>query len=195
VKVRLLAGACLLSWTATPAAAEWQFKPFVGAALAGATTFVDLEHAAGNVHSTAGVTALLLGNVFGVEGDVAAVPGFFESESRLVVKSRVTTLTGNLVVALPRQIAQYSLRPYFVVGGGLIHAHSEDFFGAVSIGSTLPATDVGAGVTGFLTNRFGVNWDVRYFRSVGNRDEPNGISFGPERLSFWRASMGLAIRY
>jgi len=59
----------------------------------------------------------------------------------------------------------------------------------------LPTMDVGAGVTGFLTNRFGVNWDVRYFRSLGGKDQGIGVSIGSEELSFWRAHMALAIRF
>jgi hypothetical protein len=31
--------------------------------------------------------------------------------------------------------------------------------------------DVGGGVTGFLTKRFGVNWDVRYFTAFEDRAE------------------------
>jgi hypothetical protein len=62
------------------------------------------------------------------------------------------------------------------------------------VSSTLPATDVGGGVTGFLSKRIGVNWDVRYFQSVGRGDQV-GLSIGPEQLSFWRANMAIAIRY
>ena len=52
---------------------------------------------------------------------------------------------------------------------------------------------IGGGATGFLTDRIGLNWDVRYFRSVGGK-EGTGLSFGKEQISFWRASMGVAIR-
>jgi hypothetical protein len=45
-----------------------------------------------------------------------------------------------------------------------------------------------------LSDRIGVNWDIRRFRSVGG-SEGTGISFGQEQVSFWRASMGLALRY
>ena len=51
----------------------------------------------------------------------------------------------------------------------------------------------GAGVTGFLTKHLGVTWDVRYFRSIDRTIEA-GQSVGSEHLSFWRASMALAIR-
>jgi hypothetical protein len=53
---------------------------------------------------------------------------------------------------------------------------------------------MGVGVTGFLTDRFGVSWDVRYFRSVGG-GQSGAATLGPEQLSFWRANMALAIRY
>jgi hypothetical protein len=196
VKVRLSLVAVVLMLTSAPAAAEWQFKPFLGVVFAANTTFIDLEKAVGNAHAAAGVTTLLIGNTFGIEADLGTAPGFFHSgDQRLVVRSNVTTLTGNVVVALPRQRTEYTLRPYVVAGGGLMHANSEDFFGAVSIGSTLPAVDIGGGVTGFLTERLGVNWEARYFHSLGSRDQHSGVSFGPEQLSFWRASMALAIRY
>jgi hypothetical protein len=92
-------------------------------------------------------------------------------------------------------LAQYTLRPYFVGGAGLMHAQIDHFFSVLPLSSTRPAMDLGGGATGFLTNRYGVNWDVRYFRNIGGRDASAGVSIGPEQLSFWRASMALAIRY
>jgi hypothetical protein len=59
--------------------------------------------------------------------------------------------------------------------------------------STLPALDLGGGVTGFLTDRIGVSWDVRHFSSFGGKTR--GLSFGREQLSFWRANMALVFRY
>jgi hypothetical protein len=46
-----------------------------------------------------------------------------------------------------------------------------------------------------LTNRTGVSWELRNFRGFGRDPLGEAISFGPERLSFWRATMALAIRY
>ena len=113
----------------------------------------------------------------GVEVDVGHTPGFFNADNRpfgsqdpLVLTSGVTTVTGNLVVALPRRWTEYTLRPYVVGGAGLMRARSTDRFDALPIRTDLAAVDVGGGVTGFLTKRIGLNWDVRYFRSVGGAD-------------------------
>lgn len=195
MKVRVLTLALVLL-SPSAAFAEWQFMPFLGATFGGGTTLVDLEGAVGSPTVAVGVKARVIGDMLGFEGDLGYAPGFFQAgDPHLVVRSSATTLTANVVLAVPRRLTQYTLRPYLVGGGGLMHAHSEDFFGAVTVGSTLPAMDVGGGVTGFLTNRFGVNWDVRYFRSLRGADAGNGVSFGAEELSFWRASMALAIRY
>jgi hypothetical protein len=174
------------------AAAEWQIKPFVGLKFGADTTFL-LNDAAGDTHVAFGVGGLLLGEVFGVEADVARVPGFFK-DGELVLGSSVTTLTGNVVVALPRDVAEYGLRPYFVVGSGLITATVEDNLQVLPIAAKLAVIDVGGGATGFLTSRAGVSWDVRWFRSVGGKSGTRN-SIGPEQISFWRASMAVAIRY
>jgi len=194
VKGRWLACALLLLTPATAATEEWQFKPFFGAAFAGETSFVDFEFAAGNVHPVVGVSTVLIGEIFGVEADFGLAPGFFSADKGKVVRSSVATLSGSVVVAVPQHLTQYTLRPYFVGGGGLMRVRSELFLDPLPVASTLPAIDIGGGVTGFLTPRLGVNWDVRYFRSLGGGDGATGTSIGAERLSFWRASMALAIR-
>lgn len=185
----------LLLLHAGRASAEWQMKPWLGTTFAAGTTFLDLDKGASVRHVAVGVTGLRLGEIFGVEADVAHVPRFFQSGgtfSDLVLGSSVTTVTGNVVVAAPRRWTEYTLRPYFVGGVGLMRARIDDASNTLSVSSNLAAWDMGVGVTGFLSDRFGVSWDVRRFRSVGGQ-EP-GVSDGP-RLSFWRANMALAIRY
>jgi hypothetical protein len=189
------------------ASAEWQIKPFFAVSFAGGTTLLDLENAAGSPTRVYGVAGQLLGDVFGVEGDFGYSPGFFQAgassgqdvgclapNTLCVVRSAVTTLTGNLVIAMPRRLTAYTLRPYFVGGAGMMHANSELALGVPLVSSTLPAIDVGGGVAGFLSKRVGLGWDVRYFRSIGTGGEIFQ-SFGPEQLSFWRAGMAVAIRY
>lgn len=193
---RFIAASILVAGLPARASAERQVKPFFGGAFGGQTTFVDFDQAVGNKHIVAGASGLWLGEVIGVEGDVGHSPGFFQTSSgRLIVGSSVTTLTGNIVLALPRRMTQYSLRPYVVGGGGLMRVRADDKAQLFPIASTMRAVDVGGGATGFLTDRVGVDWQLRYFRSVGGVDQQRAISIGAEQLSFWRASMALAIRY
>jgi hypothetical protein len=199
--IGILAAAVLLL---TPAVsqAEWQVKPFAAVTFGGATTYNDPEQAVGTRNFAFGVSGLLLGEVFGVEADFAYAPGFYQSEesafSGLVTGSSVSTWTGNLVVAWPRRLAEYTLRPYFVAGLGVIRSNIDHALPAelFDLADTLPAIDIGGGVTGFLSERIGVSWDVRRFRSIDR--EPGAVLtvLGADKhVSFWRANVALAIRY
>ena len=193
MRLRLLTLALLL--LPVRASAEWQVKPFLGFTAGGSTTLVDLEHASGKPNVAIGVSGLLLGDVLGVEADFGYAPGFFQTGRQLLVlQSSVTTLTASIVVAAPRRATEYTLRPYFVGGGGMMHVQAEHAFGVLQVDRTLPVLDVGGGVTGFITDRFGVSWDLRWFGSVGTGSD-RGLSIGREQLSFWRANMAFAFRY
>ncbi len=193
MKTRLCALIIALLLFPSAARAEWQIKPFLGVTFGGGTTFIDLDHVAGNAKLAFGVSGLLLGEVFGVEGDLGRTQGFFTGGD-LVLSSAVTTATGNIVIALPRRMARYSLRPYVVGGLGIMRVRITDAYLVLPVATNLTTVDVGAGATGFFTNRIGISWDVRYFRSVGGTDQHVGLSIGPEQLSFWRTTMAVAVR-
>lgn len=187
----------MLALAPSAARAEWQLKPFGGVTFGGDTTFVNFDDAAGKPKLNLGVSGLWLGEMFGLEGDVATTAGFFSgdqnSRQTLILRSHVATVTGNVVVALPKRIAQYGLRPYGVGGFGVMHVGMNDNFAALLVSTYRPAWDVGGGATGFLTDFVGVNWDVRFFRTSSGKPV-TGQSVAAERLSFWRASMGISIR-
>jgi hypothetical protein len=182
-----------------PAAAEWQVRPFIGFTFGGATTFVDPEKAIGTQNAVIGVSGGWLGEVFGLEADFGRAPGFFQTDDAAfpadVLTSAVTTLTGNVVVALPARVAGYGLRPYFSGGAGLMHIDSVGQFQILDVHRTLPTLSLGGGVTGFVTNRVGLSWDVRRLSTLRGEGETLGNSVGRERLSFWRATMAVALRY
>ncbi len=139
----------------------------------------------------------MIGEIFGVEADFGHTPGFVQSSNTLpgvdILDSSVYTLMGNFVVAMPRHLTQYTLRPYLVGGAGLMHVAFDTTGNVIQVSEQFQAMDLGAGVTGFLTHRVGLSWDVRYFRSI-ERTIQNGVSLGGERVSFWRANMSVAIR-
>jgi hypothetical protein len=179
-----------------PAAAEWHLKPFAGLTFGGGTTFVDIEKAAPRPHRVLGVSGVLVGEVFGVGADFGHAFGSFQTGGQnLLLASGVTTLTGDVIIAMPRRVTQYSLRPYFVAGAGMMRVRIDGRLGALRVASTLPAIELGGGVTGFLTRRVGLSWEVRRFGSVGGNNQASGASFGGEQLSFWRATMAVAVRY
>lgn len=184
--------ALLLVSSPVRAQAEWQLKPFIGFTFGGGTNFYeDVEHQAGKRKTVIGLTTALLGEFLGVEADVGHTSGFLDDPKQsLIIKSGVTTVTGNAVVAMPRSISQYSLRPYFVVGAGMIRSTATSSPpGVFELNRTFPAIDIGGGVTGFLGERLGLSWDVRHFRNVNRNPDVD------EQFSFWRANMALAIRY
>src|SRR5690242_6869497 len=110
-----------LALAAPASAADNQVRGFFGATFSGGTTFVDLEKAAGRPNPVFGGSLVTVGEVVGVELDIADAPGFFQAGSQhLVLSSRVTTVTGNIVVAAPRRLTEYALRPYFVGGAGVM---------------------------------------------------------------------------
>jgi hypothetical protein len=184
-----------------PARAEWQFKPFLGLTFGGdiVPATLDLDQAVDNKNVAFGGSATLLGEIFGIDVDFGHAPGFFQNDDvvghkPLVSRSSTTTLTGNVVVALPRRIAQYSLRPYAVAGAGLLRAHLVDVITVLPLADNMAGADVGGGVTGFLTDRVGLNWEIRRFWRVGGQGTPPAAD-PVQQFSYWRASMALAFRY
>ncbi len=184
----------------TSALAEWQLRPSVGVNFGQSTTLLtgDLVTDVGAAKFGFGVAGALIGDVLGVEADFGRRSGFLPARSNgtgNVLGSSVTTLTGNVTIAVPKRLVEYTLRPYFVGGAGLMAVRIDQRVSLFNVSLNMNAIDVGGGVTGFLTPRIGLNWDVRHFRSIGEGPELAGRSLGPPELSFWRANMALAIRY
>ena len=190
--------AALAVLLAQPASgADRQIRPFIGVTFAGDTTIIDLENATGSPHATFGVNAAVLWDVVGVDVDLGRTGGFFESgDKHLVLGSSVSTVVGDVVIAAPRRLTEYSLRLYFVAGGGIMRVTKTESIPALSVSDTLPTWDAGIGALGFVTNRVGLSWEVRRFQSFGASKQLTGVTVGgPERLSFWRASMAAVFRY
>jgi hypothetical protein len=183
---------------ATLGRAEGQIKPFLGLTFGGNTNlYGDFDFAVGKRKTTVGISTVLIGDVFGVEVDLGRTPGFFQAgRGGLVLKSSLTTLTSNLTLGLPRRMTEYTLRPYFVGGAGLMRTTTNTVAQVLELSKNRPTVDFGGGVTGFVTRRVGVSWDVRHFRTFhGKSEAATTIDGASEQLSFWRANMALAFRY
>ena len=196
-KVALLVATAMALLTAFPtrASADWLITPFLGTTFGGESPFLDPELSAGSAKTIfGGSVALLSRGVFGVEADFGESPRFFERDSRggLITSSNLATFTGNIVLALPLGLTRESLRPYVVAGGGLIHAASNNIIGFESFDRTLSALDVGGGAIGMISTRTGFRFDLRHFRSLYAQDL---LLPTTAHLSFWRATVGVTLRY
>jgi opacity protein-like surface antigen len=191
----------LLAWTAD-ARADWLVTPFVGATFAGQTIHFDPEQGAESTQLIVGGSgAWLSDGVIGFEVDFAYAPRYFERGSRagLVTNSYLYTLTGSVIATLPLSVTRESLRPYVAGGLGFMDGHLEE---VVNIFPELfelqerasAALTVGAGVIGFVTRNTGARFDLRHVRSLA-RDESPVTGELRTKLSFWRVTAGVMLRY
>ena len=189
----------ILAASARQAEAEWHFVPMVGLTMLGSTTIVDPELASQERHWNLGGAVTLLGPAF-LGGEVITTwpPGFFEKkDSGLdpvadVSSSRVVSVMANVVLTTPRRWTEYGLRPFVSGGFGLMHIKKEDL-GLFPVNLNLPGFNIGGGAIGFLSQRTGVRFDVRYHSTLRETDE-GPIAVGPVRLRYLTASVGLVFR-
>ena len=120
---------------------------------------------------------------------------FFSGDKKLILRSHVATVTGQrggrdaeADRSVPVCVRTWS------AGSARCTSGSTTISDLLPFSTVLAAWDVGGGATGFLTDFVGLNWDVRLFRIAQDAEERHGLSFGPEQLSFWRATMGISIR-
>jgi opacity protein-like surface antigen len=199
---RILAGLAVVSLltfaTPKPAAADWMFTPFVGAALGGTVSDVrgfDLDRDSKSSFG-AGLTWMGAG-IMGFDLDFGYTPNFFGDDPDFG-DSNVTTLMANIILGAP--IGGQSgpgLRPYAVGGIGLLRERitsANQFFNDVSRNEM--GFNLGAGLNAFFTDNLGLRGDVRYFRALQRGDDSNDLDvFDLDRLDFWRATVGITFRF
>lgn len=203
---RVLALAAFFSFASpAPSAAEWQFAPFVGYTFKGATTIIDTEQAVAKRHWHFGGAVTLLGEgPVGVEAYLSRTPGLFLNDEfdcaleTCVTSTRSYAVMGNAVLTTPRRWNQYGLRPYVSGGLGLMHASRTDAQDVFRVDLNLLGMNIGGGAVGFLSDRVGLRFDLRYFRKIEGPDEQTldpPVSIGPIRLRYWNISLGVVFKY
>lgn len=193
--LRALAASLLLA-LAFPqsAAAEWHFTPMVGTTFFAKTSLIDPDAATDQSHRNfGGSVALLGGGIFGAEGLVVWTPGFFTGDKGLVESSRSIAAMGNVVVTTPRRWTEYSLRPFVSGGFGLLHMSETQVVNLFPFNSNIPAFNIGGGAIGFLSQRTGLRFDLRYYSGLSRMDEGN-VSIGRVYIRYMTASVGVVLR-
>jgi hypothetical protein len=196
----VLLAACAMLLPCREARADWLVTPWIATTFAIDTAFLTLETGARErQYAMFGVSGSWLGDqILGVEGEFAVAPGFFEVDEtgnpldNLLQASHLVTMFGNVIVATPLSVSGDSLRPYLLSGLGWIHATQEDQIGLVSSDDSL-GLQLGGGAIGFVSNRLAIRFDLRNVRTLSRATRLTGER--DWKLSFWRASVGVAIRY
>jgi hypothetical protein len=206
--LRVLAlGGLLAAMLPARASAEWQFAPFAGFSFLGDTNLNVVKM--GDRHWNIGGTVRLLGaGPLGLEALFVYVPNYivstegevltpFARQSSPVTESRSMALMGNVVLTTPRRWNQYGLRPYVSGGFGLLHAYHNDALFPARI--NVPGYNVGGGAVGFLSDRAGVRFDLRYLRTAPPGRAPTlevPTSDGERvRVRYWTGSIGVVFKY
>jgi hypothetical protein len=150
------------------ASADWRLAPVVGTTIHTESGFVDLDGTASRRHLVVGVSLTALSSgLFGLDLEATVVPSVFTGH-QLVDSSRVLSGGASLVVAVPRSL--WRIRPYAVLGVGLIRSTSSDAADLLPISSTQPGFHLGAGVWMPLAKRMALRSDVRFLRTTTGDD-------------------------
>jgi hypothetical protein len=187
-----------------PAAAEWHFTPMLGLTFGKSTNLRDNAFGVEERHRTYGLAVSRFGEgILAAEGLVMFTPDFFQGSDPqfrdLSESSRVVSAMGNLVLTTPRLWTEYSLRPFLSGGIGVIHAVNRDppeLSVLPDVDATLLGVNVGVGAVGFLSDRTGIRFEVRYFDTLKRAGMPPLTTLDGERarLRHFTASIGLVFR-
>lgn len=174
--------------TAQPAHAQGFISPQIGADFGGDAQCPHLSDCQ-DKRMNASVSFGALGNVFGIEEEVAYAPSFFGDAGGL--SSSVLTLMTNLMLA--PKIGP--VRPYGAVGLGLIKTHVD--LQTTSLFTTRNNSlgwDVGGGLMLFMTDHIGLRGDVRYFHTFQDLTVL-GLTLSDKTLNYGRASAGVVLKF
>ena len=142
-----------------------------------------------------GVTFGATGAFVGFELDWTRTDDFFASEDQVqpasAEENRVQTLMFNLLITMPTGRA----KPYVAAGAGVIQSRLTSDLALLGFDDNGIGFNVGGGIMGYFTDNVGVRADLRYFRTVTDlfKDNPLDVDFGG--LSFWRGSLGVALKF
>ena len=200
-----MCGLLIAAWPAS-VRAEWQFAPFVGFTFGGETN-LNLTALVDHHWNFGGAVRLVGAGPFGLESLFVYVPGLFATPrsdpfsdvppSNAITQSHSLALMGNVVLTTPRAWSEYGLRPYVSGGLGLIRASHNDLLSPAR--ANLTAYNVGGGAVGFLTDKVGLRFDLRFLRTLPPGEEQGPLQETEDgqrvRLHYWTGTVGVVFKY
>jgi opacity protein-like surface antigen len=177
----------LTALSAAPARADGFLTPFVGFNYGGDSTNCATFTSCDDKRPNWGVGLGASSGIFGFEEEFAYAPNFFGAAPG--TDNAVLTLMSNLLVVIPAG----PVRPYGLVGLGLVRPHARLSPSSIASDQNTLGWDIGGGVNVFFTHAVGVRGDVRHIRTL--QDVTLGGLFTNAPLDFWRASAGVTLRF
>jgi opacity protein-like surface antigen len=187
------------------ASADWLFTPFIGVNWGGtATTTInpgeDFEDEFERRMNFGASLGWMGAGIAGFEIDFGYSPNFFEQttgeDNFEFGDSNVTTVMGNVVLGAPvGGQTGLGIRPYAVGGIGIIKSRIDNAEQLFDVDKSSWGFNVGGGVTAFLSDSFGLRGDVRYFRSLQDKEQDGDLDIGLADFRFWRGTLGATFRF
>jgi hypothetical protein len=194
MKLRLIiatAAAFFVVISAAPARADVVLTPYIGSLFGG-----DLPDG----KTSYGATAAFMGaNAFGAEIGFNWTPKFVPGTDTHDDVAQMS-LMGNLIVGIPIGSSDQAghIRPYVTGGAGLFRATAKQSDFLDRINSNDFAINFGGGIMAFFSEHVGIRGDVRYFRTLTDRDAGTGVDdldFELGDLNFWKWDVGAAFKF
>jgi opacity protein-like surface antigen len=176
---------------AVPARADGFVTPFYGYNFGGDSN-CPMITGCEDKRANFGVSFGSMGTVFGFEEDIAFAKDFFGTIPN--VDNSVFTAMSSLLVGLGKGPVQ----PYVVAGAGLIRTHTSLNPTQFNADGNSLGYVLGAGVNGYFTRHIGVRGDVRHLQTLQDLSLIRNVAaqvFVNQKLDFWRASVGLSLRF
>jgi hypothetical protein len=173
----------LMLLTSAPARADGFLTPSIGDDFGGASASCAGQTDCSPRRMSYSLSLGLTGSSLGFEEDLGYAKDFFGAAPG--TSSSVFSAMSNLLFLG----GSGRIQSYFVGGLGLLRASAS--LSQASADSNVIGYDLGGGVNAFFTTHVGIRGDVRHFKTLQNINVP--LASG--NLGFWRASLGLALKF
>jgi opacity protein-like surface antigen len=163
-----------------------------------------------------GQLGYLWNGVLGIEALADFAPSMEVATDLFVDDPRLSSYMANAIGAVPLG-SQGQIQPYFSAGFGTVRMRADVLnilvvqsidgvelvqdLGSTSTSESRWGGNIGAGLMGFAGDHFGFRTDVRYYRAMSDDTPDDVISADTftrgvlSGLEFWRANVGLALRW
>jgi hypothetical protein len=195
-----------------PTRSHWTAAGFVGSNFSTKTDIVDTNDDNNASFGFGGQLGYLWGGTIGIEGLADITPSLDVSSALFVDEPSVSSYMANVIGALPLG-AEGQIQPYVSGGFGQIRMSADvlnlvtvqpvdttDDLGSTSTSESRFGTNFGGGLMAFA-GHFGFRTDIRFYRASSDDAPLEDTSAGTftrqvlSGLDFWRANLGLALRW